>query len=70
MTRTGRPLTIPEPWRTLASRAGGAAKLAAELGISRRQLLRWCKGERAPSEFVQTAVARYAARHGVRGLWA
>lgn len=66
----GRPMTMPEPWRTLAAKVGGAAILAAALGVSRRQLLRWAKGERAPSEFTRAAVQQYATKHGVRGLWA
>jgi hypothetical protein len=45
MARTGRPITaLPEPWRTLAARAGGATALAALMGVSYASLRGWAVG--------------------------
>jgi hypothetical protein len=44
MPRTGRPLTLPEPWRTLVLKAGGLAAFAAMMGVSYKTVHSWARG--------------------------
>lgn len=39
--RRGRPITMQEPFKTLALKAGGVEALAEEIGTSLRSISRW-----------------------------
>jgi transposase-like protein len=43
MAKIGRPTIIPEPWRSLASKAGGVDELAKQFGVSQRTVYYWIK---------------------------
>ena len=45
----GRPITLPEPWRTLALRNGGTLQLCERYGWSHRALYSWVKAEHTPT---------------------
>jgi hypothetical protein len=62
MPRTGRPLTLPEPWRTLAAKAGGAKELAALMGVSYASLRGWAVGAHEMSGPAKILFARIKKR--------
>jgi hypothetical protein len=65
--KLGRPITMQEPFRTLAEKAGGAVKLAMEIGTSRRSLNRWGI-EPAPGRIARPyriLLAQVAEKHGM-----
>lgn len=64
----GRPIELPEPWLTLATRAGGAGELCEALSVSRSTLARWAAGV-VPGPHVRAAVNAYARERGVRRVW-
>jgi hypothetical protein len=41
----GRPVSMPEPWRSLAGKMGGVKALAKAFGAPERSLRRWATGE-------------------------
>lgn len=43
-----RPSTLPEPWRSLATRLGGVSELAKALGTVPRTINDWAMGTRTP----------------------
>jgi len=45
MPTRGRPSTLPEPWRTLAARAGGVEKLARRFDVDPRVVRYWAHGQ-------------------------
>jgi hypothetical protein len=49
MPRTGRPLKLPEPWRTLVVKAGGTGAFAALLGVSYQTVHAWATGRQEMS---------------------
>ena len=40
-----RPITLPEPWRSLALKLGGVQALADRLGTTPRTINRWANGK-------------------------
>jgi hypothetical protein len=42
--KIGRPNTLPEPWRTLAERAGGVEALGRVFVVTPRAIHRWAHG--------------------------
>jgi hypothetical protein len=39
-----RPTTLPEPWRSLAEKAGGVWALAEKFGVAESTIRRWAGG--------------------------
>jgi hypothetical protein len=62
VVRTGRPLTLPEPWRTLAAKAGGAKELAALMGVSYTSLRGWAVGTQEMSGSAKILFAQVKKR--------
>jgi transcriptional regulator with XRE-family HTH domain len=44
-----KPITLPEPWKSLAIRKGGVNRLADELGVTPCAVYRWAHGLRKVS---------------------
>ena len=60
-----RSTTLPEPWLSMAERAGGVAALASELGIAVSTLRSWGAGTRVPGAIVKNVVNAWARRRGL-----
>lgn len=51
----GRPITLPEPWRTLALRNGGTLLLCKRYRWSHRALYSWVYNTRTPTHLAHRA---------------
>ncbi len=58
-------IKLPEPWLTLAQRMRGVGKLAKSLGVSRRYLAFWAKGERVPASTARLMITALFQEYGV-----
>jgi transposase-like protein len=59
----GRPIKLPEPWKTLAEKAGGVAKLAARLGVDPSVLRRWVHGRTGLTAAAKSLLDQYLRDH-------
>lgn len=54
--KAGRPVTAPEPYKSLAAANGGMKKLAEKLEISYTQLYAISRGKQTPSPELQAKI--------------
>lgn len=52
------PILLPEPWKTLALRMGGVARLAAALLCDPVTLRRWANGTQQPDPRARAWIAQ------------
>jgi len=57
-----RPTTLPEPWKALALRMGGVARLAAALLCAPVTLRRWAAGTQQPDPRARAWIAQVFRR--------
>lgn len=70
VNRVGRPLSLPEPWLSLAQAFGGLESLASRLAVTPRAIRRWAMGERTPtSRAARREVNALARRRGLSEPW-
>jgi hypothetical protein len=63
-----RPITLPEPWASLARELGGVSFLALCLGVGVRTVHRWAHGGRTTTLQREAAAARLR-RRGLESPW-
>lgn len=61
----GRPSTLPPEWRLLAEAYGGAAGLAAKLGVEPSTVSKWGRGKNLPRGSARVLIEALAKRAGV-----
>lgn len=60
-----RPITLPDPFRALAEKVGGVARLAMVLGVTPRTIHRWATGARALDGPARILVSSLLKKHGL-----
>jgi transcriptional regulator with XRE-family HTH domain len=63
--RVGRPTRLTGSLRKLAEELGTVEALAEAVGVDRRTLLRWSRGERQPGGPARRILAELAKRCGI-----
>jgi hypothetical protein len=62
----GRSPELPGQWGALARAVGSVGELAAAVGVTRRAVQYWARGEATPNAGARDALARLAKARGVR----
>ena len=60
-----RPVSLPEPWRSLALRLGSVEALASELHSNPSTIRRWAHQERSPNGPARALIRALFEAHGL-----